>query len=139
MRSFLLFGVAGGLAFLVDAGVLHLLVPVLGADPYLARLASFLCAVTATWVFNRSITFSGSARALPLWQEWGRYLVSQLGGFSVNYLVYAALVATVDCVRQWPVIGVAAGSLAGLVVNYLLARRYVFRRAAKPEGTGEKR
>ncbi|KAF1689394.1 GtrA family protein [Pseudoxanthomonas taiwanensis] len=129
MRSFLLFGVAGGIAFLVDAGVLHVLVSVLGADPYLARLVSFLCAVTTTWVFNRSITFSASARGIPLWQEWGRYLASQLGGFSVNYLVYAVLVATLAGVRQWPVIGVAAGSLAGLLVNYLLARRYVFRRS----------
>lgn len=126
MRSFLLFGIGGGLAFLVDAGLLQILVRGLGSDPYLARLGSFLCAVTATWVFNRRITFRGCVTGGSLGREWARYVVSQLGGFSANYMVYAALIWSLESVRQWPVIGVAAGSLAGMVVNYLLARRYVF-------------
>jgi putative flippase GtrA len=128
MRRFGLFCIAGGLAFLVDAGVLFLLTTWTGAGPYLARLISFLCAVSTTWLFNRAVTFADAVRASSLWHEWVRYLVSQLSGFSANYLVYAVLVWSVEPVRRWPVLGVAAGSLAGLVLNYALAHRYVFGR-----------
>lgn len=127
MRRFAFFCVGGGLAFLVDAGVLHLLVGPGGLDPYLARLCSFMSAVTTTWLFNRSFTFSpGRVRGWALLHEWARYVPSQLGGFAVNYAVYAAMVWSLVLVRQWPVLGVAAGSVAGLLVNYVLAQRYVF-------------
>lgn len=127
MRRFVLFGFGGGLAFLVDAGVLHLLMAKWGLGPYLARLCSFMSAVTTTWLFNRSVTFAtGQARGRALLREWVRYVASQLGGFGVNYAVYAAMVWSSMLVRQWPVLGVAAGSVAGLVVNYVLAQRYVF-------------
>lgn len=127
MRRFLLFAFAGGLAFVVDAGVLHLLVGV-GLNPYAGRVLSFLCAVTATWWLNRTLTFS-MPRHVPasLLREWGHYLVTQLGGFAVNYAVFAALVWTSALVRQWPVVGVAAGSVGGLLVNFALASRYVFK------------
>lgn len=128
MRQFMLFGVGGGLAFLVDAVVLHLMARIWDADPYAVRLASFMCAVTVTWLFNRTFTFAAGRTRQPLLYEWGCYVVSQLGGFSVNYVVYAVLVWSFTLVRQWPVLGVAAGSVAGLTVNYLLARRYVFGR-----------
>lgn len=127
MRQFAMFCVAGGLAFLVDAGVLHVLVSSAYADPYSARLVSFLCAVTTTWWFNRRFTFFDATDSSPV-RQWLRYVVSQLGGFSVNYAVYAALVLLVPLVSRWPVLGVAAGSIAGLLVNFVLARRYVFER-----------
>ena len=49
-----------------------------------------------------------------------------LGG-GVNYAVYAALVATVPLVAAQPVLGVAAGVLAGMFVNFFLADKLVFR------------
>ena len=49
-----------------------------------------------------------------------------MGGV-VNYATYAIAVATWDFARAHPVIGVAAGSVAGLAVNFHLSRRLVFR------------
>lgn len=126
MRRFGLFCIAGGLAFLVDAGLLQALVTFTAMNPYFARLLSFLCAVSVTWLFNRAITFADVRDTSARWRQWGRYLVSQSAGFIANYLTFATLVGGFTLVRQWPVLGVAAGSLAGLVLNYLLARRYVF-------------
>lgn len=127
MRRFALFSAAGALAFIVDAGVLHLAIAFVGIDLYLGRVLSFTCAATTTWLFNRTFTFFDSPRKYRWPLEWGRYIASQLGGFSVNYGIYAFAVWWFDLVRDWPVIGVAAGSAGGLVVNYALARRYVFR------------
>lgn len=127
MHQFMVFGIGGGLAFLVDAGVIYLLTKSWGCNPYWARLGSFICAVTVTWLFNRTFTFAADRLGKSsLLGEWGRYAISQLGGFAVNYAVYAVLVWSLPLVRQWPPIGVAAGSVAGLSVNYLLAKRYVF-------------
>lgn len=127
MRQFALFCVAGALGFVVDAVVVQALVGGLHADPYLARVASFLCAMTATWAFNRRYTFASRAGE-RWWREWARYGVAMLGGFVVNYGVYAALVYAFPLVRAWPVLGVAAGSVAGLAVNYASSRHWVFRR-----------
>jgi putative flippase GtrA len=126
MRQFALFCVAGTIGFVVDAGIVQLLVSGLGADPYAARVVSFLCAVGATWAFNRRYTFV-STRDESASREALRYLGAMLAGFAVNYGVYAALVYAYPLVREWPVLGVAVGSGAGLVVNYLSSRFWVFR------------
>ncbi len=125
MRQLLLFGIAGTLGFLVDAGVVSVLVHGADWNPYLARLVSFLCAVATTFAFNRTYTFAAGGRQRLAGQA-GRYLVAMIGGFAVNYGAYAALVHGTELVRAWPVIGVAAGSIAGLAVNYLGARFWVF-------------
>lgn len=131
MRQFALFCVAGVIGFVVDAGIVQALVGVGGFDPYLSRVVSFLCAMTATWWFNRRYTFVAGRNEGP-WKEWLRYFVAMLGGFAVNYGIYAALVYSLPLVRAWPVLGVAAGSVAGLAVNYASSRYWVFRRGRSP-------
>ena len=75
--------------------------------------------------------FAGVA-AQPLWRQWSQYLFAMTGGFAVNYGAYALLVYRHELVREWPVIGVAVGSLLGLVVNFLSSRFWVFRHRAGP-------
>lgn len=102
-----------------------MLAPHLG--PYAGRVVSFAVAVVTTWVLNRRFAFADRAAGAGLGAEFGRYLTAMLAGGAVNYGLYALMVATLDPVARWPVIGVAAGSVAGLVVNFTLARAYVFR------------
>jgi len=127
VRQFALFCIAGVIGFVVDAGIVQALVVVGGFDPYLSRVVSFLCAMTTTWLFNRRYTFVAN-RDESLGREWLRYFVAMLGGFAVNYGIYAALVYSLPLVRIWPVLGVAAGSVAGLAVNYASSRYWVFGR-----------
>lgn len=127
MPQFLLFCIGGVIGFVVDAGILRLLVSGLGMDAYLARLASFLVAVTATWLWNRHNTFRGTRR-YGLLGEWSRYLLAMSGGFVVNYTAYASLYTFIDVVQKYPELGVAAGSVAGLAVNYVSSRWWIYRR-----------
>ena len=129
MRQFLLFGIAGTLGFLVDAAVVTVLVQLGGMNPYAGRLVSFLCAVATTFVFNRRYTFATSTQRKTAGQA-GRYLVAMTAGFAVNYGLYAWLIHQAELVRAWPVIGVAAGSIAGLVVNFASSRFWVFRESS---------
>lgn len=124
-RQFALFCVAGALAFVVDAGIVQVLVGLLDADPYLARVFSFACGVTTTWLFNRRYTFTPRA-GVSLAREWRNYAMTQLGGLLVNFAIYSALLMTVPLVWRWPALGVAAGACVGLVVNFAAARRLVF-------------
>ncbi len=126
--SFFRFALVGAGGFVVDAGVLLALLEVLG--PYWGRLVSFAAAVTATWALNRSFTFSRATRAYSLAGEFSRYVSAMLLGGAVNYAVYAAMIYLFEPVRAWPVVGVGAGSIAGLLVNFTLARSWIFKERA---------
>ena len=99
-REFFFFGLAGTFGFVVDTAVLYLLRGYLG--PFYARIFSFLTAVTI-------------------------YLILMLAGGSVNYGIYAWLIVSYQLVLQYPIIGVAAGSIAGLAVNLLSSRFLLYR------------
>lgn len=131
MTRVLRFGVAGLIGFVVDAAVLHSLIAATGLNPYLARLPSFLAAATATWLINRYWAFA-DRRGDRLLREWLHYLLAMAGGGGVNYGVYSALLLGSELVRAWPVLGVAAGSLAGMVTNYLSSRWLIFRSPRAP-------
>jgi putative flippase GtrA len=104
-------------------------------NPYEARLVSFLCAATTTWAFNRKITFAGKGDGGSRRRQLIRYIIAMAGGFALNYGAYAACVATLPIVREWPAIGVAAGSIAGAVVNFLSSKYWIFR-VPKGESVG---
>lgn len=130
-RELLLFAVSGVLGFVVDAGIVQALVRGLDFNPYGARVLSFLAAATTTWGFNRRYTFSGRSNGSRRGQL-ARYLVAMACGFALNYGAYALCLVLWPLVHEWPAIGVAAGSVAGAVVNFLSSKYLVFR----PSGTG---
>jgi putative flippase GtrA len=125
-RQMLSFSVVGVLGFLVDAGVLYVAL-YLGLGLYGGRAVSYMSAVSATWLLNRRYTFEQKSGDNKL-HQWARFVVSQLSGAAINLGVYAALVHMSPLVAHAPVIGVAAGSLSGLLVNFSVARAYVFYR-----------
>lgn len=128
----MLFAVAGGAGFVVDTAVLYLLKGALG--PYGARVVSFLFGVLTTWIINRSFAFRAQrADHLPIWREFLHYLGAMILGGAVNYAVYAALVATVPLFAEYLVLAVAGGVAAGMVVNFLLADRLVFKTRVPPQ------
>lgn len=121
----MLFGVIGTAAFAVDVGILYLLKPLLGV--YWGRAASFFCAVFFTWMLNRHVTFKDRVSSLSLMSEFVRYFIAMLGGGCVNYGLYLFLVMTFEKVAMQPVYGVAVGGCAGLIVNFLSSRLFVFK------------
>lgn len=127
--QFLRFGVVGTLGFVVDSAVL-LGMLWLGAGPYGGRVVSYLAAASTTWAVNRAWTFRDAARDTPAARQWGVFVALNLLGFAANYGTYAALIASTETVRAWPVLGVAAGSVAGMFINFAVARMVVFRPVA---------
>lgn len=124
-QEFLRFGTVGVIGFLVDTGVLYGMLG-LGAGLYLGRAVSYVSAATTTWALNRAWTFRGRGTG-PVHRQWALFVVVNLGGFVLNYGTYALLVAFVPLVAAHPVLGVAAGSVAGMFSNFFLSRQLVFR------------
>jgi len=125
IEQFLRFGVVGTVGFLVDSAVL-LGMMAAGLGPYGGRVVSYIAAASATFVLNRAWTFRTARRDAPMASQWGRFLLLNLVGFAANYGTYAALITTVPLVAAYPVLGVAAGSIAGMFINFGLSRRFVF-------------
>ncbi|MDQ7249468.1 GtrA family protein [Dongia sedimenti] len=126
------FGIVGGIGFLVDAGLLHLMLR-LGLGYYGGRAVSFLAAASATWILNRSFTFRReTSPARHPAGEWLAYLGLMVIGGVVNYGTYALAVELAEPVRRYPVLGVALGSIAGMAINFWSAKTMVFERKAKP-------
>jgi putative flippase GtrA len=135
-KQILLFAISGVLGFVVDAGIVQFLVRELSANPYWARIVSFLAAATTTWSFNRRYTFAGHGGGSRR-RELVRYLIAMAFGFALNYGAYVACVLFWPLVRHWPAIGVAAGSVAGAVVNFLSSKYWIFKApATRPSEAG---
>lgn len=123
--SFALVGVAG---LVVDIVVLYACLSI-GLGYYGGRVCSFLAAVWATWELNRRYTFGGAAEGVSSAPaQWWRYLLAMLGGGVVNYLAYSAVVSLAPGLPFLPIVAVAAGSLAGMFVNFSSAKFLVFKK-----------
>lgn len=120
--QFVRFAAIGAAGFAVDVLVLYLALGA-GLGPFGARALSFLAAVWFTWELNRRHTF-GKAAAQA---RWWRYLLAMLGGGTVNYATYGALMLALPDTPLVPLFGVALGSGAGLAFNFLSAKFFVFR------------
>lgn len=119
------FGLVGSLGFAVDIGILALLVHEEGWNPYLARLVSMGLAMLCTWLLHRNWTFA-AGRIRPALSQSLLYSGVQLLGFSLNYLVYSALLLADGFWRAFPVLAAAVGSLCAMVISYLLCKRIAF-------------
>ncbi|MGC8492707.1 MAG: GtrA family protein [Syntrophobacteraceae bacterium] len=126
--EFFKFGVSGTVGFLVDAGIVTLLTREVGMHPLPAQFYAFSIAVTTTWLINRNWTFAG--RTSERWiHEWTRYVAANSLGALINNIVYATLVLTLSLFSNWPQLAVAAGSIAGMCVNFITSSQLVFVRS----------
>jgi len=121
----LAFSIVGAVGFVVDSSVLYAAIA-LGLGLAGGRVVSYLAAVTVTWALNRRYTFADRSQQALL-KQWARFAFTQLAGAAVNLGSYYLLLHTDRAlVARWPVLAVALGSLAGLSINFMVAKVYVF-------------
>lgn len=122
--QFMRFGTVGLSGFVVDTATVYATRHWLGLLG--AGMVAYVTSATWNWVLNRAWTFrgrgSGSAH-----RQWGMFMVTNLAGFVLNRGTYAILVTFVAAAAVQPIIATAAGSIAGMFVNFSLSRRLVFR------------
>jgi putative flippase GtrA len=124
LLQFLRFGVVGGMGWVIDTATVYALLPLLGVVA--AGLLAYPVAASCNWVVNRVWTFRGQGSG-GIAAQWGRFMLTNLAGFALNRGMYVVLVVSLPFVARNPLIATAAGALAGMMVNFQLSRRVVFR------------
>lgn len=120
-RTLLRFLAVGAVGFAADLAAFSLLRLTVPDVP--ARLLAVTFAVTVTWALNRRFTFAASGR--PMMSEWLRYNATSAAGAATNAAVSLTLLRVTDGAIGGP-LALAAGSVAALAVNYILAKRFAF-------------
>jgi len=124
LAEFLRFGCVGVAGLVVDTTIVYASRHALGL--YGAGALSYFIASSVTWGLNRIFTFRGRGMA-PVGRQWALFVLTNMIGFVLNRSVYAVLVTIVPLAAEQPVIATSAGALAGMLVNFTLSRRIVFR------------
>jgi putative flippase GtrA len=124
VKRLLLFGFAGGVGFVADAGMLALVLAITPLGPLVGRVIAIGFAMTVTWIFNRTLTFGKSQHSLA--SEGARYSGVGIAAALINYAIYAGLLALFP--KLYPVLAVAAASLAAMAFSWAGYSRFVFGR-----------
>jgi putative flippase GtrA len=124
---FLRFAFVGTAGFLVNELVLFISLHFVGLDKYQAWFPAFAVAVTFTWWGNRTLTFRERAAKNNIAFEWLTFVLTNGLGALANFACYYALVKYVPPPVGNPLLANVVGTLIGLVFNFTVSSRVVFR------------
>jgi putative flippase GtrA len=124
MKKLFWFGIAGGIGFVVDAGMLMLLLHFTPLGPFGARAIAIAMAMIATWILNHTFTFEHTGR--PLAVEGFRYGSVGITSALLNYAIYTALLISIPVLR--PIAALIMASAAATAFSFFGYSRFVFRR-----------
>ena len=122
---FVRFGTVGASGVLVDIGVTHATSLFCGS-PVVVTAVGIAVAMTWNFFWNRWITFP-DADASPLWRQYISFCGSCSLGAVVSWTTRVVLEKQFELFAKNIVLTVPVGVVAGMMFNYLLCRRWVFR------------
>ena len=125
-NKYIKFACVGGIGFIVDLGAMIILSTLLPL--FIARLLAFLFAVNSNWLLNRNFTFKTqqSENNTRIIQEWSKFLCSSCFGAIPNLVCYWLLITCLSLTGNAANLAIIPGIIVGMLVNYLLADRWVF-------------
>lgn len=120
------FSVVGIVGFLVDAGILTILMK-MEYSSIVARSVSFPSAVTVTWLLNKAWSFSDSGPPRP--NGYVAYIVIQMIGAGINFSIFVFILWVWPFWSAWPIAPLAVAAAASLIFNFTMSRRHAFGQA----------
>ncbi len=123
--QFFRFGAVGLLGFVVDSGLLWLVVSASG-NPYAARIFSFPPAVLTTWALNRIWTFPAADKGYSS-RQIIQYGGLQAMGSLANLAVYVVVISIMEQTATNTVLALASGAVVGMTINFLGSWKFIFR------------
>ncbi len=92
---------------------------------YESRIVAFMVAATVTWLGNRYFTFQ--SRSSDKFEQWQRFLISALISAAPNFVVFSVMYRVLAHTPLSWFIAMVSGVLCGMVSNFILSNRRVFR------------
>ncbi len=124
------FGAVGGAGFFVNEAALAIAKNLMRMGDHAAWLFGFAVAVTFTWWGNRNYTFHDkkSDGRLGMAAEWARFVATNGLGAVANFAVYSLMIEFAPWPLNVPYVALAFGVLIGLIFNFTLSKKLVFRK-----------
>ena len=136
LYSFVKFGEAGGLNWLVDIGIVNLLILITGFSTGLYFIAfkatSFVVASTNSYFWNKHWVFRGGKKQGQT-QEVGKFAIATTTGLVLNVIVAGTVSFLGPNVlgsisnAGWANIATICGSLFAMIFNFILYKIWVFK------------
>ncbi|MEM6370917.1 MAG: glycosyltransferase family 2 protein [Myxococcota bacterium] len=121
--QFTQFALVGLSGVFVNLGVVTLLL-VLGAQATAALAGGILVSIVSNFLLNRSFTFA-RARATGIFTQFLRFCMASSVAATLQFGVAASLLAVLP--ELWPQLAALVGVGAGMIVNFLVNRFFVFK------------
>ena len=125
-QQFLRFFLVGLCAFSIDAIILQALVSLAQWNPYIARVPSAFAAIVFSWLLNRSFTFT-QAKKVGVARSIVNHIFATALSTGINLLVYWGFLSYFPSLNHLPIVALSFGAAVGMVINFLLAKYWVFR------------
>ena len=131
-HPFVRFAVVGGGGYVVNAAVLAVDTGLWGMDVETGLAVSIFVSMCCTWLGNRYLTFAERRARTPsgIAQEWLKFMGANLVGAVVNYGVTVLLVHFAPPPFSNKYVAQVGGVLAGLMFNFTLSKKLVFKTPA---------
>jgi putative flippase GtrA len=136
MYKFVKFGEAGGLNWLVDLGIINLLMLLTGlsGNPWASifKAVSFTAAVSNSYFWNKLWVFYGHKKQDEK-KEFGKFVTASLFGLGFNLVIFTVIKVGGPMIFdgftsvQWANIATILGSLSAMIFNFVLYKIWVFK------------
>jgi putative flippase GtrA len=123
-QNFIRFGMVGAFGFCWDTATVYTLRSFAGL--YIAGTCGFIVAASVNWAMNRLWTYRHHNHDAAH-KQWMRFILANFIGFTVNRGCFFILISFYVTFKSHPVLAIIAGSILGILFNYLLSKRFVFR------------
>ena len=130
-RQILIFAFAGGVGFLIEAGIIHYGVTHLALDAQMPRLVSYPIALVWTWYINR--TYGFEVKTKPNLREFIRFVQSNFFAQLTNIGLYLIMTSWSEHLAQAPLIALILATAISMCVSFALYRLYAFSGRASGE------
>lgn len=135
-HSFFRFALVGSVGFMVD--LLSFVILSIWLPASLARGLSFWLAATSNWWWNKHLTFHSPNKlsASAQLKQWLQFIGSSMLAFLPNWGCYFYLsqlnlpLEHSSLQTLWPYLALIPGVLIGMLINYGLAKCWVFEQAS---------
>jgi len=126
MVLLLKFAFVGSVGFIIDTCLFAVLFKWLSLDLMLSRSIAFLFTATITWLGNRWLTFSQSKQT-NMFAQWQKFMITACVGAIPNFAVFKTTTLLLGTNGIWVYTALIMGIFAGMISNYVLSTKWVFR------------